>query len=174
MAVIGASLVQFVVQLFVLFCAVLISGRHITPGPLLILIPTTVGLVLFAAAMALIVSAANVYLRDTQHLVEIMLQAWFFLTPIIYNIAMVLPRLNRVSPWLTQLFLANPMADVALGYQRALFQHGTELEGTKLVSVVYTGDIWAREGLFIVGAAVLLWIAQRVFARAQGSFAQEL
>jgi ABC-2 type transport system permease protein len=174
LAVIGASLFQFVIQLFVLFCAVVVSGRAVTPGPLLILIPTTVGLVIFATGMALLLSASNVYLRDTQHLVEIMLQAWFFLTPIIYNISMVLPRLNDVSPLLTQLFLANPMADVAMGYQRALFQRGTELEGGKLASVVYTGNIWAREGLFIVCALVLLWVAQRIFARAQGNFAQEL
>jgi ABC-2 type transport system permease protein len=66
------------------------------------------------------------------------------------------------------------MADVAMGYQRALFQRGTELEGGKLASVVYTGNIWAREGLFIVCALVLLWVAQRIFARAQGNFAQEL
>ena len=36
---------------------------------------------MFAAALAVFLSAVNVYLRDTQHLVEVLLVAWFWAIP---------------------------------------------------------------------------------------------
>jgi ABC-2 type transport system permease protein len=170
LSVVGASMFQFVFQLVVLFGAVAVTGHPLSPGPLLLLVPTVAGLIIFATSVGLLLAAANVYLRDTQHLVEVLLQAWFFLTPIIYNITLVRSRLTAISPWLLQVFLANPMAEVALGFQRAVYQKGLDAGQ----SAVYTGDIWGRELVFVAVAIVLLWLTQRVFARAQGSFAQEL
>lgn len=170
LSVIGASLVQFVFQLVVLFGAVFVTGRSLSPGPLLLLPVTVIALLIFATAVGLLLSAANVYLRDTAHLIEVVLQAWFFLTPIIYSYGQVAGRISGVSRLLLQGFLANPMAIVVLGFQRAVYQSA----GPGVPPPVYTGDIWAREGLLIVAALAFLWLAQRVFAKAQGSFAQEL
>ena len=36
------------------------------------------------AAIAVLLSAINVYLRDTQHLIEVLLTAWFWACPIVY------------------------------------------------------------------------------------------
>src|SRR2546427_2531 len=41
-------------------------------------------LLILMAALVLFLSAANVYLRDIQHFVELALLAWFWLTPIVY------------------------------------------------------------------------------------------
>ncbi|MHB8341587.1 MAG: ABC transporter permease [Mycobacteriales bacterium] len=170
LAVVGASLVQFVFQLLVLFGAVLITGRHVAPGPLLLLPVSLVNLILFSTAVGLLLSAANVYLRDTQHLIELVLLFWFWMTPIVYSIGQVEQKLGNVSHLLLALFLANPVGIVALGFQRAVYQRGSYAN----ISVVYTGNIWAREGVLFGACLVFLWVSQRIFARAQGSFAQEL
>ena len=48
--------------------------------PLLALVT---GIVL-AGAIAVLLSSINVYLRDTQHLIEVILTAWFWACPIVY------------------------------------------------------------------------------------------
>ena len=36
-------------------------------------------------ALAVLLSSINVYLRDTQHLIEVILTAWFWACPIVYS-----------------------------------------------------------------------------------------
>ena len=45
--------------------------------------PWSPGIVL-ASALAVLLSSVNVYLRDTQHLIEVILTAWFWACPIVY------------------------------------------------------------------------------------------
>jgi len=59
-------------------------------------------LYVFALGLALILSVVMVYFRDMQHLIGVMLQAWFFVTPIMYQ-------LDAVSPILRQIIVFNPM-----------------------------------------------------------------
>ncbi len=40
---------------------------------------------LLTVGLSLIVSALNVRFRDTQHLVEVILLAWFWLNPVVYG-----------------------------------------------------------------------------------------
>ena len=49
-----------------------------------LVVPALAAIVVFSAALAVFLSAVNVYLRDTQHLVEVMLMAWFWAIPGIY------------------------------------------------------------------------------------------
>src|SRR5262249_49064228 len=51
--------------------------------------PTLVLLFLFAWALAVLTSLANVFFQDTQHLVEVLFQALFYLTPIFYKAEML-------------------------------------------------------------------------------------
>jgi len=46
--------------------------------------PALAAIVVFASALAIFLSAVNVYLRDTQHLVEVLLVAWFWAIPTVY------------------------------------------------------------------------------------------
>ena len=40
--------------------------------------------IVLASALAVLLSAINVYLRDMQHLIEVILTAWFWACPIVY------------------------------------------------------------------------------------------
>jgi ABC-type polysaccharide/polyol phosphate export permease len=74
--------------------------------------------------LALILSTANVFYRDTQHILEVLMQAWFFLTPIFYPITIlpeqkvVLGLTINVQLWLRRL---NPMASLVASYQDVLY-----------------------------------------------------
>ncbi len=170
LSVVGAALVQLALMLLVLFTVVLLSGRHVGLVHLLYLPYAMVPLLLFSVAIALLMSAANVYLRDTQHLVEVGLLFWFYMTPVLYAYGTVQDKIVKVGPWLEQLYLANPLAIVAFGFQDAIYQTG-QVDGVQLL---YDGPLALRLGILTAVSAAFLWFSQRVFARAQGNFAQEL
>ncbi|MDC7122970.1 ABC transporter permease [Cellulomonas fimi] len=170
-SVVGASAVNFVLQLVVLLGAYVVTGTWPAPGDLFLVPLALLVLVLFATALGLILAAANVYLRDVQYLVEVGLLLWFWMTPIVYDWTKVQQNLQGAHEWLFQLYMANPMTNVVLAFQRALWPGGRTEQGAPFY---YDGNLELR--LAVVGAVslVLLWFAQRVFARAQGNFAQEL
>jgi ABC-2 type transport system permease protein len=122
-------------------------------------------------ACGLGLAAANVRFRDIQHLIEIVLLLWFWLTPIVYGVGSVLARMEASGlRWLAQLYLANPMASVVIGFQQALY--GSYNDGT--TQQTFEGSIAPRLLAVIGASSVLLWLTQRYFAREQGNFAQEL
>jgi ABC-2 type transport system permease protein len=181
LATIGAGLVHFALQVLVLF-AVLVAFRFDFLGSNLLLLPVAiVALVMFLTAMSLFLSAANVFLRDTQHLIEVFLLFWFWLTPIVYPINTALSALGNTSVLgvkLSSIYMLNPMANVVIGFQRAIYKHVTVVDGAgNVVPTLYQASYAAylqRLGGVILFSAALIWLAQRVFARAQGNFAQEL
>ncbi|MGI8588962.1 MAG: ABC transporter permease [Chloroflexia bacterium] len=70
---------------------------------------------IFLSGVAFFLSALNVFFRDTQAIMEVGIQAWFFLTPIIYDAKEVLPNLANVMYWL------NPMASIISNYRIILY-----------------------------------------------------
>jgi ABC-2 type transport system permease protein len=168
LSVVGAAFINFLLQLIVLLGAYAVTMRFPHPGQLYLVPLALVVLLLFATALGLVLSAANVYLRDVQYLVEVGLLLWFWMTPIVYDWTKVKSNLATQHPLLYDAYLANPMANVVLAFQRALWPQGL---GTPFY---YGGNLAGRLGILIVVSAAMVWIAQRIFARAQGNFAQEL
>ena len=77
------------------------------PVPLLALAIFTLGMTFFFAA-------ANVYYRDVSHILQIVLSAWFYLTPIIYPITAIPQRFQ----WVLKL---NPIIYVINGFRLAVY-----------------------------------------------------
>ncbi len=173
LSVIGAAVVNFALQLVVLVGAYVVTGHWPHPGDLLLVPLALLVLVVFACALGLMLAAANVYLRDVQYLVEIGLLLWFWMTPIVYDWTKVRTTLvtEHGLTGLFQVYLANPMADVVLAFQRALWPGGHTVKGRPFF---YDGNLYGRLGILLLVSLVLLWLAQRVFARSSGNFAQEL
>ncbi len=126
-----SNLVNFLLALVVLFAMLLAFNIPLTVAALMLpLIILTQ--VMFAVGMALLLATANVFYRDTRHILEILLQAWFFLTPIFYPITilpsnkMILGVPVNLQLWLRRL---NPMASLVASYQDALYYgHVTGLD----------------------------------------------
>ncbi|MEW6154638.1 MAG: ABC transporter permease [Actinomycetota bacterium] len=181
LATIGAGLVHFGLQLVVVFSVLVLFGYDFF-GPNLLLLPlAVVALVIFLTAMSLFLAAANVYLRDVQHLIEVFLLFWFWLTPIVYPINFAFDVLSRREVFgvsLSSIYMLNPLANVVIGFQRAIYKHLEVVDANGVVvKTLYQASmgtyVTRMVGVILLSSA-LVWLAQRVFARAQGNFAQEL
>ncbi len=172
-SVVGAALVNAVLQVVVLVGAYVVT-RQFPPLSDLYLVPLALlVLVLFSTALGLLLGAMNVYLRDVEYLVEVGLLLWFWMTPIVYDWTKVRQQLviDHDLEWLFQIYMANPMTNIVLAFQRALWPAGHTPEGA---AFFYDGNLALRLGVLAVVSLVLLWAAMKVFDKAQGNFAQEL
>lgn len=112
--VVLSSGVNFAI-IFGLFTAFLIASGNF-PGAVFIgLIPVLAILVLFAIGLGIVLGVLNVFFRDVGQLFGIVLQFWFWFTPIVYPIA-TLP--DRVKV----LMSLNPMASLIGACQGVLVQ----------------------------------------------------
>lgn len=169
LSVVGAALVNFFLQSVVLVGAFVVTGNWPRPSDLVLLPLALLVLVVFATALGLVLAATNVYLRDVQYLLEVGLLLWFWMTPIVYDWTKVKDKLAGGSlHWVYEVYLANPMADVVLAFQRSLWRAG---EPTPFY---YGGNLSLRLLVLLVASCGLLFLAQRIFARSSGNFAQEL
>src|SRR5919108_540289 len=92
---VGFAGVHFLLQMLV-FLVFLVPFYPQAFGPQLwLVVPALAVAVVFTVAMSLLASALNVRYRDVEHLLEIALLAWFWLTPIVYRVALVQEQLAR-------------------------------------------------------------------------------
>jgi ABC-2 type transport system permease protein len=164
LSAIGSALFNFVVQLAILLVATLLVGRPPLDADLLYLPLGLVVLLLFSTAAAFLLSAVNVYLRDIQYLVEIGLNVLFWTAPTVYSYEQVHRQLG--FGWLGDVYDANPLTNVVIAFQRAVWVRGDGTPGPD--------HLWANLLILTAVGAVLVFLCQRVFARLQNSFAQEL
>src|SRR5690606_37946776 len=122
----------------------------------------------FALAIALALSALTVYLRDLEHLVEVAITVLFWASPIVYSFSFVSGAIG--GSWLEELYLANPVTLAVLGMQKGLWMAGHEQAGV----ADWPPDLAVRMLIATAIALALVWLAQRLFSRLQGNFAQEL
>ncbi|MBF4600062.1 ABC transporter permease [Frigoribacterium sp. VKM Ac-1396] len=179
LASLGSALFNFGVQFLVLVAAVVLLGQFPVSWNLLYVPVALVLTVIYGLALALLLSALNVYLRDIQYLVEVALLILFWASPIVYSFGMVVDRAAaRGQEWIVTLYQLNPMTDIILAFQKGIWRAGTETttlaDGTVVGPQPYPVDLDFR--LLVIGVVglALLVVAQRIFARLQGNFAQEI
>jgi ABC-2 type transport system permease protein len=170
LASIGAQLVNFFFQLLVLVGALLIFGKPFVGANLLLVPAALTVLLLFTTALGMATSAFNVKYRDTGHLVELAVLAWFWGTPIVYPVTLVTGNLGDAAQ---SVYLANPMTNIVLAFQRALYGP-TSPEGLSVLPA--PGIAWYAQRLMWVGlaSAVLLYLTWWAFHRLAGDFSEEL
>ena len=74
----------------------------------------TAMLVLFATGCCFFFAAANVFFRDVSHILQILLQAWFYMSPIIYSLDFVPARFRLI-------FRLNPISYLIDGFRDAIY-----------------------------------------------------
>jgi len=164
LSVVGSALFNFVIQLVILVGATVAVG-HVPMGARWTYLPLSLAvLLIFATAFALFLSAVNVYLRDVQYLVEIAIMIGFWVSPIVYSWGQVQGAVR--TGWIKDLYMANPMTLVTMGFQRVFWVSGD--------SQVLPSHLGLRLGIAAAGGLIVLWLCMRVFARLQSNFAQEL
>lgn len=145
-------LVQFLLTLLVFIPALPLLDVPLTPA--LLLLPVLIALQLpFVAGLVLAASALYVSFRDLRHFVELALQFWFWLTPVVYPLDLV-PA--RFAPF----FVLNPMVHFASAYRKLILAGRVPSIPEWLTLAVLSG------GFFALG-----W---QVFQRRSPRFAEEV
>lgn len=160
----GAALFNFGVQLVVLIVATLPIGKPPLHAGLIYFVPALAIIVVFGLALALLCGAINVYLRDTQYLVDVVTMLLFWASPVVYSWQMVKQLVN--TGWIVEVYTNNPLTLAVLGFQRAFWVAGDAVE--------WPDDLMVRMLVALIIGVVLLFVSHRVFLRLQGNFAQEL
>lgn len=148
----------FLVELVVLMVGLLLVGNMVLPW-----IPVLAALILlhfvFVTGLSLVLASATVYLRDLEHLLSVLLQLWFYATPVIYPIVLVTDALEGRGI-LLDLYRLNPMTRFVEAYRDVLYHLRLPTLGTSLYLVVLSLV------MFVVGRAV--------FSRLEPRMAEEL
>jgi ABC-2 type transport system permease protein len=178
LASVGAALVHFFLQAIVLFGALALFQYNVAWAYLPLLPVALFALLLFSCALGVLLAAINVQLRDTAHFVELALLAWFWMTPIVYPYALVAQKLGSKS----FLYLANPVTDVVITFQRAIYartEYTSVQNGVKTVQQILPAGVdqwwylW-HLGIVIAASGLLFLFALSLFGRVEGNFAEEL
>ena len=107
----GTSLVSHSVMLVVLMFCMAAHGTpltwHLLAAPYYL-----AGLMAFSLGMSWLLAAINVFYRDVREALGVLLNFWFWLTPVVWGIEIVPPRIKF-------LFQLNPMYHVVTGYRNA-------------------------------------------------------
>ncbi len=137
----------------VVFLVVLAALGDLAWGGLPVLLVALPLQVLLTLGLGLLLSAVQVFFRDTAQLLSMLFAGWFYLTPIVYSLSAVPARLQ---PWIE----LNPLTPLVVLYRQAFLSGQLRL-------VPGTGGL-------AVAAAVLLSAGLWLFRRLKVAFVDEI
>lgn len=124
----NATFFTWILEMGVLVIALTILGSFVLPWlPLLAVF--MVLFALFSVGLAMVLSIVNVYFRDLSYLLTIVLQFWFYLTPILYPVEMVQTQSDRLgglggtSITLLNLYQVNPVEGFITIFRNLLYDN---------------------------------------------------
>jgi lipopolysaccharide transport system permease protein len=115
-AVFLSTALHFII-IFSLFLLVALLTGHLTWAVMLWAPPLILLMAMMGVVIGLFLGVLNVFLRDTGQIQPIILQLWFWLTPIVWPLT-VIP--EQFRPW----FLLNPMIPIMEGLHHIFLEPG--------------------------------------------------
>ena len=160
LAIIAGALINFGLTAIVVVIF-MIAGHVAVSWQALWLIPLVFELILIALTAAFFLSTAFVKYRDVSYIWEVIIQAAFYITPILYP-------LSRIPHAFAKFMILNPFAQVIQDSRYVLITHSTET-----IATIYGGDrlIWGIP----IGLTIILFVLTSIYFRKHSkSFAEEV
>lgn len=148
-----SAFVNMLLSFIIVFLAVLVSGYGINLLSFVFLPLIMIIEYIFALGIAFIASAITVYFRDLEQIISVVMMAWIYITPIMYNMDYV-PEQYRI------LLVLNPMTPIIEVFHQILYYR----------IIPTTNFLLLAGGVSIVIFAVGFF----VFAKLDKHFAEEL
>jgi ABC-2 type transport system permease protein len=163
------SLFHVVPQVVILLVATLIGGwrpdaQGIVFGVIGLLISMTLG-----TALALMFSAANVFLRDVSNAVNVLSNFVRFGVPMMYPYALVAARFRGHTDW----YLLNPITEAVLSFQRAFWVGATE-NPARTAALDLPPNLFLLNIRALLISVVVLVFAQSMFSRLERRIPERL
>ena len=138
--VVGAALLNNV-MLFVAMLLIFSVLGHYPSLQLLWLPVLTLALVAFSVGVGLVLGVLNVFIRDITHLVPILLQLFFWATPIVYPLTIIPEKFQHLLSY-------NPLYPLVQGYHDLFLYHRTP-NGSHLLEMALLSCLLLGLGLFV-------------------------
>jgi len=132
-ALVATNLANLLLSVPILAAGMLLERVPAT-WTMLYALPLLAVLSVFALGATMLLSALAVPFRDLEHILSIVVTAWFYLTPIVYTLDLV-PEALR--PW----FALNPLAPLIAGFQDCLLYGRAPAWGGLLYACVAAGAL---------------------------------
>ena len=113
-----STFVNMLLSFIIVFLAVMVSGFGISFKVIWYLPLIMIIQYIFVLGLALIVSSITVYFRDLEQIVSVLMMAWIYVTPIMYNVEYV-PDAYR------KYIVLNPMTPIVEIYHQVLYYRMT-------------------------------------------------
>lgn len=167
-ASLSVSAVHLAPQLVVLVVGALVSGWRPDVVGLAALVVALVLVFLLALGAGLLLAALNVFFRDVENVVDLVLMVLVWVSPVLYSWQRVADALGQRS-WVLALYQANPLT-VAV----ELMHRATWWGSPSANAEVLPPGLWTSASVALVVAMIVLWTGQAAFRALSGRFAQEL
>jgi len=139
----NATFFTWVLEMGVLAIALSLLGSFVLPWiPLIALF--MIIFALFSVGLAMVFSIINVYFRDLAYLLTIVLQFWFYLTPILYPVDLVVTQSNRLGGLLgtpitlLDLYTLNPVQGFIEIFRNLLYDNRLPELSTMVIALGWT------------------------------------
>lgn len=147
-----SGLINFMISCLIILVFVIVGGVgiswHLVYLPLIAIIQFV-----FSLGVTLALSALNIYIKDTEYIVNFMIQLLFYGTPIVYSITLIPQKYH----WILYL---NPMTSIVNVYRDIFLNHSVPVTKSLLV-------------LTVVSFICLLG-GYKIFSKLQKGFAEEV
>lgn len=148
-----AKMVNMLLSFIVMAAFLIVTGVgfsiQLAVLPLAILVE-----LIFALGLSLIVSALTVYLRDLEYVINVVMMAWVWGTPVMYSMEGINNQLFQ------KLLYYNPMTAIITNYQYIFYYH----LWPRVTSIVHP----------LIEGIILLIIGNLVFMKCKKRFAEEM
>ncbi|MDY3048870.1 MAG: ABC transporter permease [Rothia sp. (in: high G+C Gram-positive bacteria)] len=169
---IWVALIHFVPQILVLLLACFIAGwspdlKQLGAGVVAMLI-----IMLFSSGLGLIFGVANVFFRDSENIVDMLLMVATWFSPVLYSWTMVR---DTLYSWVMTVYMLNPLTVAVELFHYAFWIPTLSAEAAQLPTSQIPPNLlsfWVPLALLI--SALTLWLGDLLFRKLEGNFAQEL
>ncbi|USH03259.1 ABC transporter permease [Grimontia kaedaensis] len=121
----GSALVNYLVFVILSYLVFFLLGHNAFGG--LIWLPVlTIILLMFSIGFGLLFGILNVFIRDISQIISILLQFWFWFTPIVYMTSIIPNEYHNI-------IYINPMVSIVEGYQEVMLYNASP----NLVALLY-------------------------------------
>lgn len=144
--------INFIISFSLFFCFLIIVGKF--PGWIVLGTVVVVAIqVLMAASLGMVTGILNAFFRDVGQVVGIILQFWFWFTPIVYPLS-ILPDVVRSLLWI------NPMVSIVSAYHS--------------IFVYKQSPHWPSLIFAAIIAIAAFYLAHRLYKRHGGEMVDEI
>ncbi len=147
------NFINMLISFIIIYGMLLISGWEVKLNLQIWLIPVVGIAYVFTLGMALMLAAVEVYFRDIEHIMSVIMMIWMYMTPMFYSISFIPEELLPI-------FQCNPMLYIIGMFQQILYY-----------KVAPSLQYMLRGG---ISAICILLIGWYVFDKLEKRFAEEL